>query len=104
MAMSGLFQQGLISLPNSQSEAVKAMIEQLSVWQPNPPRGTKTDVVMALWFAELRAQELVARIERGKIYRDTPFTTRGDRATRYLTDNPEYDPFANAISQGMWGN
>ena len=104
MAMAGLFSSGLIHLPNSNSEAVKALIEQLSVWQPDPPRGTKTDVVMALWFAELRAQEMVARVERGKAYQNTPFTTRGDKSERIIVNMNEPDhQLAGAVSRAWWG-
>jgi Terminase RNaseH-like domain len=103
MAMTGLFQQRLIVLPNSNTEAVKAMIEQLCVWQPDSPRGTKTDVVMALWFAELRAQELIVTVERTNYYRDTPFTTRGDKAQRYIERNDNYQPAGRTFSPMRWG-
>jgi len=50
--------QNLIHLPTrSGSEGVKALIEQLTTWFPET-KG-KTDLVMALWFAEIRARELV---------------------------------------------
>ena len=50
----------LIELPSTQnSEAVKAMIEQLVTWSPAAPKSQKTDVVMALWFAELACRDRV---------------------------------------------
>lgn len=53
----------MIHLPSrSQSEGVKAMIEQLTTWEPLPPgvkTKKKTDCVMALWFAELGARDMV---------------------------------------------
>lgn len=54
--------QGLIRFPQrSQNEGMKAMQEQLSNWFP----GTKAkhDTVMALWFAETRAREMVNTME-----------------------------------------
>lgn len=48
---------GLIHLPSPKKcEAVKRMIEQLVTWAPNTKN--KTDIVMALWFAEIRAREI----------------------------------------------
>ena len=53
----------LIRLPSrSNSEGVKALIEQLTTWEPLPPgvkTKKKTDTVMALWFAELGARDMV---------------------------------------------
>jgi hypothetical protein len=62
-SMSTLFdgweeKKQLIHLPSrSQSEGAKSLIEQLTTWFPET-KG-KTDCVMALWFAEIRARELV---------------------------------------------
>jgi len=54
--------RGLIRLPSrSQNEGVKALIEQLVTWFPQTK--AKQDTVMALWFAETRARELVNDIE-----------------------------------------
>lgn len=53
---------GLIRFPSrSQHEGMKAMQEQLSNWFP----GTKAkhDTVMALWFAETRAREMVSNLD-----------------------------------------
>lgn len=50
--------RNLIRLPaRHNSEGVKALIEQLCSWFPDT-KG-KTDCVMALWFAEIRAREIV---------------------------------------------
>lgn len=52
----------LIRLPNKTSEGMRALIEQLTTWEPEPPGSRskkKTDTVMALWFAEIRCRELV---------------------------------------------
>lgn len=62
MSLSNLFYgwdrgENLIELPNTQAEEVKTLCEQLCNFFP----GTKgkTDCVMALWFAEVRARELI---------------------------------------------
>jgi hypothetical protein len=47
----------LIHLPSDQTENVKALIEQLITWSPST-KG-KTDMVMALWFCEIRAREML---------------------------------------------
>lgn len=49
----------LINFPSrNNNEAMKAMAEQLVTWFPDAPKAQKTDTVMALWFAEIRAREL----------------------------------------------
>jgi hypothetical protein len=66
-AMQGLFgtmtnakhnRDNLIELPDPQyHEGIKALINQLITWKP----GTRnpTDVVMALWFCEIKAKEMI---------------------------------------------
>jgi hypothetical protein len=52
--------RNLIELPSTarnRAEPVKQLIEQLITWAPET-KG-KTDIVMALWFAEIRAREIV---------------------------------------------
>ncbi len=52
----------LIRLPRATSESVKALIEQLTTWEPTPPgvkSRKKTDCVMALWFAEIAARDIM---------------------------------------------
>ena len=51
----------LIHLPDSAaSHGVKMLIEQLSVWSPLvKTKHRKQDTVMALWFAEIRAREVM---------------------------------------------
>lgn len=79
MAMASLFSNRLISLPNSQSEGMRSLIEQLVSWQPDAPKSNKTDAVMALWFAELRAIDLVSKVNFNKTFNRSQFTTRGER-------------------------
>lgn len=48
----------LIELPSTEGrEGVKALVEQLITWSADTKN--KTDMVMALWFAEIRAREWV---------------------------------------------
>lgn len=85
-AMSSLFHgyergDNLIELPAPHSsEGVKALVEQLSMWIPKPPKNQRTDTVMALWFAELAC---LARVEAlsafGRAHQRSQFTTRADR-------------------------
>lgn len=67
-SMSSLFTQyeggnHLIRLPSrSQAEGVKMLIEQLTTWEPTPAgqkARKKTDCVMALWFAEIGARDVI---------------------------------------------
>ena len=73
-AMSGLFgsmrgnihnNDNLIELPSQEgSEGIKSLIQQLITWKPDT-RG-KTDCVMALWFCELRAREIIGTTKIGQ--------------------------------------
>jgi hypothetical protein len=57
-AMAPVFDAGLVELPATHVvEAVKQLVEQLITWAPETKN--KTDLVMALWFAEVRARELI---------------------------------------------
>ena len=50
----------LIELPSTHGqESCKALIEQLVTWAPDAPKNQKTDIVMALWFAELACRDRV---------------------------------------------
>jgi hypothetical protein len=49
----------LIELPRRKgNHHVTTMVEQLVLWRPDAPKTQKTDMVMALWFAELKAREI----------------------------------------------
>jgi len=50
----------LIELPSTHGqESAKQLIEQLVTWHPGAPKNQKTDIVMALWFAELACRDRV---------------------------------------------
>lgn len=56
-SMSALFTQRLIHLPTTRSEAVRQLVDQLITWSPETK--AKTDAVMALWFASIKAREML---------------------------------------------
>jgi hypothetical protein len=88
-SMSTLFtprQDGrqLIHLPTrSNAEGVKALIEQLTTWFPET-KG-KTDTVMALWFAEIRAREIVNTMQ-GTLHLENKFLSPRDRERQVSVD------------------
>jgi hypothetical protein len=50
----------LIELPSTHGqESCKQLIEQLVTWHPDAPKNQKTDIVMALWFAELSCRDRI---------------------------------------------
>jgi hypothetical protein len=57
-SMAPVFEAGLMELPATHVvEACKQLVEQLITWAPETKN--KTDLVMALWFADIRARELI---------------------------------------------
>ena len=85
-AMSALFKgwkegHNLIELPSSHnSEGVRALIEQLEIWQPKASKHQKTDTVMALWMAELAClQRIQALVTFGRTHSRNPFLSRRGR-------------------------
>lgn len=103
-AMAMLFngwqeKQQLIELPSTAfSEAAKALVEQLVTWAPDLPKSSKTDCVMALWFAELACKDRVMLASNFKTHMKNPFATPWDvrgRATVNLLDmeaNHDFTP------------
>lgn len=95
-AMTMLFDQNLISLPHPHTEAVKALREQLLTWDPKMAqskhalRGHKTDLVMALWMAELRCLELVQTGE-GSTHVSSMFHTPRDRMRQFVVSAEELE-------------
>jgi hypothetical protein len=75
--------QHLIELPSTHgNEAAKSMVEQLVTWAPDTKK-LKTDIVMALWFAELACRDRVlasSRFVRSHV--SNPFLTPWDRASQ----------------------
>jgi hypothetical protein len=71
----------LIELPSTHgSESAKALMEQLVTWAPELPKSTKTDIVMALWFAELACRDRVMMAHSYmRTHVNNPFLTPWDR-------------------------
>lgn len=112
-SMSVLFEgyergENLIHLPSrSSGEGVKMLIEQLTTWEPLPPgvkTKKKTDTVMALWFAEIRARELIGEIDN-VFHVANEYQSPRDRE-RSITIDLDYMAQANMSngSGSWWGN
>jgi len=94
--MSGLFgsvregkHQGdnLIELPDNTNEHIKALVNQLITWKPDTKN--KTDCVMALWFCELRAKELVQQSGSRIYHTYNRYATRRNEEQRIVFDLDE---------------
>jgi hypothetical protein len=77
----------LIHLPSDQTENVKALIEQLITWSPTT-KG-KTDMVMALWFCEIRAREMLNYGQYAKNHMKNPFLSRAEIGKRTVVNIDE---------------
>jgi|SRR5215216_3284435 len=93
-SMAGLFDgwsakppYNLIELPSTQgSEGVKALVEELTTWHPET-KG-RTDTVLALWFAEIRARELCDTYF-DKFHLDNPYLSSRAREDQVVIDLDE---------------
>jgi hypothetical protein len=89
--------RGLIRLPSrSQNEGVKALVEQLTTWFPQTK--AKQDTVMALWFAETRARELVNDIE-SVFHVNNSYQSDNDKRKQVTID---LDYLGQNIQQEWW--
>lgn len=83
----------LLSLPSSTAPGVKILIEELVSWNPELPTAKrKQDTVMALWFCETRAREIVQTTRRGSNFhmRNNPFLSERDKGRRVVINLNEY--------------
>ena len=110
-SMSMLFdgwegKKALIHLPSrSQDEGTKAMIEQLTTWEPLPPgvkTKKKTDLVMALWFAEIRARELIGELDN-VFHVNNPYQSERDKERTITIDLDMMSQASNDGSAHWWG-
>jgi hypothetical protein len=74
----------LIHLPSDQTENIKSLIEQLITWSPTT-KG-KTDMVMALWFCEIRAREWLNNGIHTAHHLKNPFLSRYERGKRMVVN------------------
>lgn len=77
----------LIHLPSDQTENVKALIEQLVTWSPTT-KG-KTDMVMALWFCEIRAREMLSYGQYHQHHMKNPFLSTAEKRKRVVVNIDE---------------
>lgn len=82
----------LIDLPGlSPNEAYRQFKEQLITWYPDHPKTQKTDLVMALWFAETSARDVVKELGNKKDqFFNNPFVSQNDLDARVVIDIDEY--------------
>ena len=83
----------LIHLPSDQTENIKALIEQLITWTPTT-KG-KTDMVMALWFCEIRAREMLNYGQYATHHLKNPFLTSAEKRKRVVVNIDEMLAQAN---------
>jgi len=97
-AMSALFgsvepngkhhRDNLIHLPSDRHEGIRLLIDQLVTWSPETKN--KTDLVMAMWFCEIRAREICQFGEYGGQYVKNEFLTRADAEKRQVVNLDEW--------------
>ncbi|MDT0442308.1 hypothetical protein [Streptomyces johnsoniae] len=88
----------LIRLPSqSQSEHVRAFVEQLCAWFPET-KGL-TDTVMAAWFVEIRCRELMATMGQDFHLGDNEFLSSRDRESQVVLD---FDFMLQGGAAGAW--
>lgn len=88
----------LIELPSTVNhEMGRTFIEQLVSWMPDAPRNQKTDMVMALWFAELACRDRVMLMTQyGTNHRSNPFATPYDKSQQMVVDFRKLDQWSLA--------
>jgi hypothetical protein len=77
----------LIELPDNSNEHVKALVNQLITWKADT-RGA-TDCVMALWFCEIRAKELILQSSRITSHIGNRYATRRNLAQQGIVNLDE---------------
>ena len=78
----------IIELPDSsRNEHVKKLIEQLVVWQPGVQgKKLKMDAVMALWFCEIVARDVLLTASNVPNFLKNEFTSRKQIEDRYIVN------------------
>jgi len=70
----------LLELPDTTNEHIKALVNQLITWKPDTKNAT--DCVMALWFCEIRAKELILQGNSRQHHQYNRFATRKNIASQ----------------------
>lgn len=92
--------RGLIRLPSrSQAEGVKQLVEQLVTWFPQSK--AKQDTVMALWFAETKARELVNNVE-SIFHVKNEYVSERDKTKRITVDLDYMSQAASGAASHEW--
>jgi hypothetical protein len=104
-SMTGLFKgwkdrHNLIDLPNTQTAGVKDLCEQLCTWFPET-KG-KTDCVMALWFCEIRARELVDDLNGGGAYMNSFWLSESQANSQLMVDIAELERADSMRELASW--
>ena len=91
----------LLELPSVHSHGVKMLVEELISWSPFvKTKYRRQDTVMALWFAELRAREMVTSTRRSSHFtKNNSFLNERDRAGQMVIN---LDDMAEAKLQPSW--
>jgi hypothetical protein len=78
----------LLSLPQGHTPGIKKLVDELVSWSAEvPTRYRQQDLVMSMWFCELRARELVTSSKRKQFYGGTSaFLSQRDRDRRYVVN------------------
>lgn len=91
-SMAPLFTEGMIELPTTAGdEAVKQLIEQLITWEPGIKASKLTqDLVMSLWFCEIRAREIAAKALGGAHqFMNNRFANKRDKSRRFVASRAD---------------
>jgi hypothetical protein len=92
-SLAPLFTERMIDLPSSHnSDGVKALVEQLITWRPGAKgKDLVQDLPMALWFAEIKAREVVdTRTMRAKAHVASRHVPRYRRRHQNIIHIDEY--------------
>jgi hypothetical protein len=78
----------MIELPDlSRNEHIKKLVEQLVTWQPGVQgKRLKMDAVMALWFCEIVARDVLLTSANVPNFMKNEFATRNDIESRYIVN------------------
>jgi hypothetical protein len=74
----------VIELPDASNEHMKALVNQLLTWKPDTKN--PTDCVMALWFCEIRAKELILQGQHRAYHVNNRYATRKNTQSQYIVN------------------
>jgi hypothetical protein len=81
----------LIHLPSTQAHGPKLLVEELISWSPMvKAKHRRQDTVMALWFAELRAREIVSTVRNRSSFMKNPFLSERDKSKQMTVNLDQY--------------